>query len=405
MKDMLLAINAAKNVIANLQYRTRNQVLEKMAEEILAHKNEILDANNIDVSNAKNLSAAMLERLKLDSKKIEAMAVALREIALLPNPLGRILNGWENYNGLEIRKISVPIGVIAMIYESRPNVTSDSAALCFKSGNVCILKGGKEALHSNKAILRCLHNVLESYNLPKAAISFVETKVAVESLLKEDKYIDLVIPRGGENLINFVVQNSTIPVIKHDKGVCHLYLHFDAPSYAIAIAINAKLQKPSACNSIETILVHKDCALLSDLIAMLKQHNVAIKAFGALAESYGLPKAEESDFYTEYNANTLNLALVDSLDSAINHINKYGSHHSDSIITQDYSASQRFLNEVDSACVYVNATTRFSDGGEFGFGAEIGISTSKLHARGPMGIDSLTTYKYQICGNGQIREI
>lgn len=405
MKNLIHNAQEAKRIIANLSDNLRNKVLNTMAEGLLLNKDLILMANKIDMENAKeNLSHSMLDRLELDSKKIDSMAMSLNEIASLKSPLGRILGGFENNRGLKIQKITVPIGTIAVIYESRPNVTSDTSALCFKSGNVCILKGGKEALNSNKAILEILHKSLESNNIPKAAISFVDSRDSMESLLKEDKYIDLVIPRGGENLIRFVTQNSTIPVIKHDKGVCHLYIHKDCDKEkALNIAVESKISKPAACNSIETILVHKDSDILADLIDILKKNNIHIKASDDIANKFGLDIAIDSDFYKEYGDNTLNLKTIKNTNEAIWHIQKYGSNHSDSIITEDYSVAQRFLNEVDSACVYVNASTRFSDGGEFGFGAEIGISTSKIHARGPMGIENLTTYKYQIYGNGQIR--
>lgn len=405
MKNLIHNAQEAKRIIANLSDNLRNKVLHTMAEGLLLNKDLILKANKIDMENAKeNLSRSMLDRLELDSKKIDFMARSLNEIASLKSPLGRVLGGFENDRGLKIQKITVPIGIIAVIYESRPNVTSDTSALCFKSGNVCILKGGKEALNSNKAILEILHKSLESHNIPKAAISFVDSRDSMESLLKEDKYIDLVIPRGGENLIKFVTQNSTIPVIKHDKGVCHLYIHKDCDKdKALNIAVESKTSKPAACNSIETILVHKDSDILVHLIDVLKKNNIHIKAGDDIANKFGLDIAMDSDFYKEYGDNTLNLKIIKNTNEAIEHIQKYGSNHSDSIITENYSVAQRFLNEVDSACVYVNASTRFSDGGEFGFGAEIGISTSKIHARGPMGIENLTTYKYQIYGNGQIR--
>ncbi|RDU62901.1 glutamate-5-semialdehyde dehydrogenase [Helicobacter sp. MIT 14-3879] len=410
--EMLYKANEAKAIIAKLSDNFRNEVLRAMAEEINNKKELILNANELDINNA-NLSSSMMDRLRLDDTKIKLISKAICEISQLKSPIGRVIEGWENYRGLKIQKVSTPIGVIAMIYEARANVTSDSAALCFKSGNVCILKGGKEALHSNKAILEALHCVLDKFDLPKSAITFIDSREDTEALLKEDKYIDLVIPRGGEGLIRFVTQNSTIPVIKHDKGVCHLYLHKDCnKDMALKIALNAKIQKPSVCNSIECILIHRECKILEDLIETLSENNVKILAFvenkdiklSNLVKKFNLELAKESDFYNEYGDNTLNLKIVDSLNDAIYHINKYGSSHSDSIITQDYEVMSRFLDEVDSACVYVNASTRFSDGGEFGFGAEIGISTSKLHSRGPMGIDSLVSYKYKIYGNGDIRE-
>ena len=404
MKNILENARNAKKIVANLPELLRNEILNTMAENIIKAKKQILESNKIDIQNAKNLSNSMIERLKLDSKKIDDIAKSIKTIASLKSPLGKIIDGFENYAGLKIRKISVPLGVIAVIYESRPNVTSDVGALCFKSGNVCILKGGKEALKSNKAILEALHSTLVKYNLPPSIISFIDSRDSIESLLKEDKYIDLVIPRGGEGLISFVALHSKIPVIKHDKGVCAMYIDKNCnKKEAIEIAINAKSAKPSACNSIETILIHKDSNILEDLINHLKNANITIKAQDSIADMFDLVHLENDDFYKEYGDNTLNLKIVENIDEAIEHIKKYGSFHSDCIITNDYTMAEKFLNEVDSACVYVNASTRFSDGGEFGFGAEVGISTSKIHARGPMGIDSLTTYKYQIYGNGQIR--
>lgn len=405
--ELLQRAKSAQKIIANLKDSTRNEVLNAIAEALSGHKKAILDANSLDIKNAyeSKISTPMIERLKLDSHKIDLMADAIRDIARLKSPLGRILDGWENYKGLTIQKVSVPIGVIAMIYESRPNVTSDSAALCFKSGNVCILKGGKEALYSNKAIVAIMHEVLAQFALPKEAICFIDNREATETLLKCDKFIDLVIPRGGENLIQFVSKNSTIPVIKHDKGVCHLYIHSDSEvSSAIRIALNAKISKPSACNSIECILVHKDFAYLDDLIKALHNEGVVIRAFGKVAEQFSLDVASEADFYNEYNDLVVNLKCVDCVEDAIAHITKYGSSHSEAILTNDLAVAEKFANEVDSACVFINSSTRFCDGGEFGFGAEIGISTSKLHARGPMGIESLVSYKYKIFGNGEVRE-
>ena len=405
--EILQSAKDAQKIIANLQDSTRNEVLCAMADEIVAQKNAIIKANAIDIKNAQDskLSAPMIERLKLDSYKIDLIAEAIRDIAGLKSPLGRTIDGWVNYKGLRIQKVSVPIGVIAMIYESRPNVTSDSFALCFKSGNVCVLKGGKEALHSNRAIVAILHSVLVRFAIPKEAICFIDNREATQTLLKCDKFIDLVIPRGGENLIKFVSENSTIPVIKHDKGVCHLYIHSDSDGIsAIKIALNAKISKPSACNSIECILVHKDFAHLADLVSALQKNGVEIRACESIAKRFALETAEDSDFYNEYNDLIVNLKCVDSLESAIAHIAKYGSSHSEAILTNDLAVAQKFANEVDSACVFVNTSTRFCDGGEFGFGAEIGISTSKLHARGPMGIESLVSYKYKIFGNGEVRE-
>lgn len=403
-------IKLAQYTLAQTPHALKVQVLNAMADNLLANMQKILDANALDLANSTHLSSAMRERLALSEGKIEAMAKSVREIASLPNPLGQTLKGWQTESGLDIQKVSVPIGVIGIIYESRPNVTSDSASLCFKSGNVCILKGGKEAKESNTLITQILQDTLMGFDLPKECISTLEddSREGVLEFIKQDKYIDLLIPRGGEGLISFVIQNATIPVLKHDKGVCHLYVHKDSKiDEAIKIIINAKTQRPSTCNSIETLLIHQDIApaLLPPLYLALKEKGTRLKV-STEAQSYISEKLEslsEEDFYKEYGENTLNIGIVKSLQSAIQHINAYGSKHSESILTQDISSAEKFLNEVDASCVYLNASTRFSDGGEFGFGAEIGISTNKLHARGPVGLEGLVTYKYKIYGDWQTR--
>lgn len=401
MKDILLKANATKGFLEGLKDTLRNEVLEALADETMLQKEEILQANKIDIASA-NISKAMLERLELDDKKIALIAKAIREVASLRSPLNRILDGYVAKSGIRIQKVSVPLGVIAVIYESRPNVTSDIFSLCFKSGNVCILKGGKEALNTNLALLKVIHKVLDRFKIPADIVSFIPTKEDTKELLAYDKYIDLVIPRGGEELIKFVKSNSSIPIIKHDKGVCHIYIHSDCGfDMAKNIVLNAKIQKPSACNSIETLLINKEWKYIDKLIDEIKGC-IELRGDKEMVKKYGFRELES--YEVEYGDNVLNIKLVDDANSAIKHINTYGSNHSDSILTNDYKLAEEFLNEVDSACVYVNASTRFSDGGEFGFGAEVGISTSKLHARGPMGIDSLTTYKYKIYGNGEIRE-
>ena len=319
-----------------------------------------------------------------------------------------MLDGWSVPNGLNIQKVSIPIGVIAIIYESRPNVTSDVAALCFKSGNVCILKGGKEAKHTNEAIANILRNILEKNNISKEAISLIpnNNREAVASLIVQDKYLDLIIPRGGEELIKFVNKNASVPVIKHDKGLCHIYLDKDANhNKALNIAINAKCQRPGVCNAMETLLIHKDVAayLLPPLHEMFIKEKTQIKACEITRKYIDVQSATLEDYGTEYLANILNIKVVENINEAIEHINTYGSGHSESIISENYSSINKFLDEVDSACVYANASTRFTDGSAFGFGAEVGISTNKLHARGPMGVNDLTTFKYKIYGNGQIK--
>lgn len=404
-------IKQAQHTLAKLTHKLKVKVLEAMAQNLIAHTQEILDANAKDLTNSSHLNSAMKERLALDEAKIKMMAKSIQEIASLPNPLGQTLKGWKNESGLEIKKVSVPIGVIAIIYESRPNVTSDSSCLCFKSGNVCILKGGKEAKESNTIIAKILQNTLESFSLPKECINILEdySKESVLDLIKQDQYIDLLIPRGGERLISFVSQNATIPVLKHDKGICHLYVHKDSKiNEAIEIIINAKTQRPSACNCIETLLIHKDIAptLLPPLFQALKAKKTYLKVTqevqNLLKEDLEILRKE--DFDKEYGENILNIAISKDLRSAIDHINTHGSKHSESILTKDIESAEIFLNEVDASCVYLNASTRFSDGGEFGFGAEIGISTNKLHARGPIGLEGLVTYKYKIYGNWQVRE-
>lgn len=411
MESFLKSTKDATKIARTLSGKLKTTILYQMSEILLKEMGVILEANKKDLEYAKanSLSEALIDRLLLDQKRINSMAVAIKEIAELKEPVGRILDGWVMPNGLKIQKVSIPIGVVAIIYESRPNVTSDAAALCFKSGNVALLKGGKEADNSNRAIANLLQDVLVKNSLPKNLISiFPDTsREGVAKLIKMNKYIDLVIPRGGEGLIRFIEENSTIPVIKHDKGVCHLYIHKSADlKKAIPIAINAKTQRTGVCNAIETLLVDEEIAKVA--LLLLKEafsvKNTELRGCTKTREIIEVKEATEDDWYAEYLANILAIRVVKDLDEAIEHINKYGSGHSDSIITEDYTASERFLNEVDSACVYVNASTRFTDGGEFGFGAEVGISTNKLHSRGPMGINDLTTYKYQIYGSGQIRE-
>lgn len=403
-------IKQARYILEQTPHSLKVQVLNAMADNLLDHQETILKANALDLQNATHLSVAMRERLALSKEKIKAMAKSIKEIASLPNPLGQILKGWQTESGLEIQKVSVPIGVIGIIYESRPNVTSDSASLCFKSGNVCILKGGKEAKESNMSITKVLQDTLEEFHLPKECISVLQdySRESVLEFIKQDKYIDLLIPRGGEGLISFISQNATIPTLKHDKGVCHLYIHKDSKiDEAIEIVINAKTQRPSTCNSIETLLIHQDIAptLLPPLYLALKERGTQIKATPKVQEfiSERLEDLQDEDFSKEYGDNILNIAIVEDLDSAIEHINTYGSKHSEGILTRDIQSAERFLNEIDASCVYLNASTRFSDGGEFGFGAEIGISTNKLHARGPVGLEGLVTYKYKIYGDWQVR--
>lgn len=396
--------------IATLSGEVKNRVLNEMADALMEHCDFIVSNNEKDMSAGRlgNLDEALLDRLLLTGDRVADMAQAIREIATLKEPVGRTLDGWVTENGLNIQKVSIPIGVIGIIYESRPNVTSDTAALCFKSGNVCVLKGGKEAEHSNKAIANVLRSVLAKNKLPEQAIALLpdSTREGVANLIKQDKYVDLIVPRGGEALIKYVSENSSVPVVKHDKGLCHVYIDRDANhEKAIAIAINAKVQRPGVCNSMETLLVHKDVAayILPPLHEAYERYGTELKGCDESQKFIDIQCATHEDYDTEYLANILSIKVVDSVEDAIYHIGKYGSGHSEAIISENYSIVNKFLDEVDAACVYANASTRFTDGGAFGLGAEVGISTNKLHSRGPMGINDLTTFKYKVFGNGQIR--
>ncbi len=410
MESFLKQASQAKADIARLDGRTKSRILNEMADALERSADKIKEANAVDMQNGKsnNLSSALMDRLMLDDKRIQAMANSLREIASLREPLGRVLDGWRNDDNLLIEKVSVPIGVIGVIYESRPNVTADVGALCFKSGNVAILKGGKEAENSNTIIADILQEVLEKNSLPREIISLLpdSSREGVAYLIRQDRYVDLIVPRGGEALIRYVSQNATVPVVKHDKGLCHTYIHKDADfKKAIEITINAKCDRPGVCNAMETLLVDRDIAIdiLPKLYEAFKEFGTEIRADEEARELIDVALATDEDWDTEYLANILSVRVVKDIDEAIIHIRRYGSGHSEAIVTENYTASEKFLDEVDAACVYVNASTRFTDGGAFGFGAEVGISTNRLHARGPMGINELTTYKYKIYGNGQIR--
>ncbi|AOO65353.1 glutamate-5-semialdehyde dehydrogenase [Sulfurospirillum halorespirans] len=410
MQNFLEHAKSASRIIATLDPKTKIDVLMHMADALEAHSERIITENQKDLDEAKknNLSSALVDRLLLNPKRITEMANAIREIAALKEPVGRILEGWVVSSGLRIEKVSIPIGVIAIIYESRPNVTSDTAALCFKSGNACVLKGGKEAFYSNAIIASLLQEVLEKFNLPTEIISLLPdySREGVAKLIKMDKYVDLIIPRGGEALIRYVSENATVPVVKHDKGVCHTFVDKEANlDQAIEIVLNAKCQRPSACNSLETLLVHE--AIAEDFLPRMKEAldrtGAVIKGCEKSEKLLHVKRASDEDYHTEHLSNALNIKIVESVDEAIAHIAQFGSSHSEAILSENYTTAERFLNEVDAACVYINASTRFTDGGEFGFGAEVGISTNKLHARGPMGINDLTTYKFKVYGKGQIR--
>ena len=410
MKEFLQKAKESSRVVATLSTAIKNKTLLEFADALEENSCFIIEENIKDMKLARelDLSSAMQDRLYLNDSRIQDMANAIRQIASQTEPVGRVLDGWLTKDNLNIQKVSIPIGVIAIIYESRPNVTSDTAALCFKSGNVCVLKGGKEAENSNRAIAKIIQDVLEKNNLPKEIVSLLpdSSREGVAKLIVEDKYVDLIVPRGGEALIKFITQNSSIPVIKHDKGVCHTFIDKDAnATKSINIVVNAKCQRPSACNSLETLLVHEEIAsyILPGIQEELSAHGTILKGCPKALEYIKIAPAKEEDFYIEYLENILNIKVVENLKEAIDHISKHGSGHSEAILSENYTAINKFLNEVDAACVYANASTRFTDGGEFGLGAEVGISTNKLHSRGPMGINDLTTFKYKIYGQGQVR--
>ena len=410
MEAFLQEAKASSRILSTLSGANKNRILKEMATALRVNTGDILKANARDMADAErnNLASSLKDRLFLDESRVDGMAVAIEEIAALKEPVGRVLDGWVTEDGLKIEKVSVPIGVIGIIYESRPNVTSDTAALNFKSSNVCVLKGGKEAQHSNEAIAKVLQTVLKANDLPEALISLIPdaSREGVTKLIKMDKYVDLIVPRGGEGLIRYVSENASVPVVKHDKGQCHTYIDEDANvQNAIAIAINAKVQRPGVCNSMETLLV--DVAIAQEVLPQLKaafdEAHTELKGCERTQKSIDVSLATEADYDTEYLANILNIKVVDGVNGAIDHIIRFGSGHSEAIITENITTAEAFLNGIDAAAVYVNASTRFTDGGAFGFGAEVGISTNKLHARGPMGIEGLTTYKFKIYGSGQIR--
>jgi len=410
MEDFLIKAKSSSRVLNALSGSEKNRILREMAEALRSNTMTLIEENAKDMADGKknNLSSALMDRLLLDESRIESMAVAVEEIAALKDPVGRILDGWVTEDGLNMQKVSIPIGVVGIIYESRPNVTSDTAALCFKSSNVCILKGGKEAQHSNKAIADILQSVLERNNLPKEIVSLIPdaSREGVDKLIKMDKYVDLIIPRGGAGLIKHVSENATVSVVKHDKGQCHTYIDKDANiDNAIAIAVNAKTQRPGVCNAMETLLVDKAVAkdTLPKIKAAFDEKGTELKGCKETQKIIDISNATDEDYDTEYLANILNIKVVDGVDGAIEHVVKFTSGHSEAIITENITSAELFLNSIDAAAVYVNASTRFTDGGAFGFGAEVGISTNKLHARGPMGIEGLTTYKFKIYGSGQIR--
>ena len=411
IRTVAAAARQASFAMARLSSGVKNELLLDMARSLVANAPQIIEENRKDLlAGEKNgLSAAMLDRLMLDQARVQAMAEAIREVAALPDPVGEIPGMWKRPNGLMVGKMRIPLGVIGIIYESRPNVTSDAAALCLKSGNAVVLRGGSEAIHSNLAIAGFLKEQLVKHNLPEAALSlipFVERE-GVTEMLKQEQFIDVIIPRGGESLIRFVVEHSKIPVIKHYKGVCHIFVDASADfEMAREIIVNAKTQRPGVCNALETLLIHRDLAesFVPFIHQVLSELGVELRGDQTFCRFAPQAKAAtEEDWHAEYLELILSAAVVDGLDGAIDHINRYSSLHTESIITADYANAQRFIREVNSGVVMVNASTRFSDGNQLGLGAEIGISTTKLHSFGPMGLTDLTTTKFIVYGDGQVR--
>lgn len=389
----------------------KDKGLVEIADALMENCDAILEANTRDIANGEQagMSAALLDRLRLSQARIAGMAQGVRDIIALADPVGRVLSGGNRPNGLQIVKVAVPLGVVAVIFEARPNVTADAAALCLKSGNAVILRGGKEAIHSNRTIAGIMRRALERAELPQDCIQLVEdtSRDSANELMRLNDYVDVLIPRGGSGLIRAVVEHATVPVIETGVGNCHVYVDQAAEiGMAEDIVFDAKTSRPSVCNACESLLVHRDIAeqALPAIKRRLDEKQVILRGDeAARAILPGIEAAQEADWGTEYLGYILSVKVVDSIDEAIAHIGRYGSGHSECIVTQNYAAAEQFLNEVDAAAVYVNASTRFTDGGEFGFGAEIGISTQKLHARGPLGLNELTSVKYKIYGTGQIR--
>jgi glutamate-5-semialdehyde dehydrogenase len=407
------AAKKASKVLARLSTQTKNKALHSIADALIARQDEIIKANKLDCNDAKKsgIDSAMLDRLMLNPDRIKVMANDVRIVAALPDPVGEVIEARVLPNGLRLEKRRVPLGVICTIYESRPNVTSDIASLCLKSGNAVVLRGGKESLRSNSILAKIIKEAAQAGGVPGDAIQFIEStdRALVYELLKLKNTIDLVIPRGGAGLVSMVNENATIPVLASGVGVCHMYVDPTADlKKAAAIAYNAKVQRPTVCNALDCVLVHSSIAkkflpMMAKELAKAKVEMHCDKQALAILSDFNSKRAVASDWGKEFLALVLAIKVVDSIDEAIEHIEKYGSGHSEAIITEDYSAAMRFTEEVDAACVYVNASTRFTDGGQFGLGAEVGISTQKLHARGPMGVRELTTYKWIILGSGQVR--
>ncbi|WP_286263502.1 glutamate-5-semialdehyde dehydrogenase [Thalassotalea atypica] len=412
MTDMAKQAKIASREVAQLNTTQKNSLLLAMATAIETNKEHIIEQNALDLTagEQKGLSIAMLDRLKLDDDGISGIANAIREIVALTDPVGHMAELSLRPNGIQVGKMRIPLGVVSMIYEARPNVTAESAALCIKSGNAVVLRGGSEAINSNLAIANCLHSVLSEFDLNLNMVSVIPdtSRSVIEQLLKQRDYIDLVIPRGGEGLIRYVTEHSQIPVIQHFKGVCHLFIDkFADLEKAVSILVNGKTQRPSACNAIETLLVHQDIA--DRFLPMAEKalaNNAVIVHACEHSQGYfsGATLATHDDFHAEYLAQEIAIRVVDSFEQAIEHINEYTSDHTEVIVSQDTSRSQQFVRQINSSVVMVNASSRFSDGGQLGLGSEIGISTSKLHAYGPMGLSSLTTEKFVVFGDGQVRD-
>ena len=402
---------AAARVLSGASTGVKNLALKYISEALIENSAKIVECNKIDIENARKngLSEAIIDRLKLDEQRIKGMAKGVDDVIALQDPVGKSIDGSKHANGMTINKVTVPLGVIGIIYEARPNVTSDAAALCLKSGNAVILRGGKEAINSNSAIAEIMREAIVKSGLPADCINFVTdtSRETASQMMRLNKYIDVLIPRGGAGLISAVVNNSTVPVIETGTGNCHTYVDKSADSaIAVNIVNNAKTSRPSVCNACESVLVHKDIAdeFLPAMYAKLKEKDVTVKGDdGVCSILEGSEKATEEDWGTEFLDYIISAKIVEDIDEAIEHITTYGTGHSECIVTSDYANAQKFLAQIDAAAVYVNASTRFTDGGEFGLGAEIGISTQKLHARGPMGLNELTTVKYLVYGSGQIR--
>ncbi|MAF88782.1 glutamate-5-semialdehyde dehydrogenase [Stutzerimonas chloritidismutans] len=406
------AAREASRVLARASTAQKNRALQAAAAALDAARDELVSANERDLAGgrANGLDAAMLDRLALTPKVIDGMIEGLRQVAALPDPIGEIRDMRYMPSGIQVGKMRVPLGVVGIIYESRPNVTIDAASLCLKSGNATILRGGSEAIHSNQAIARCIQLGLAEAGLPAAAVQVVETtdRAAVGALISMPEYVDVIVPRGGKGLIERISRDARVPVIKHLDGICHVYIDVAADvDKAVRVADNAKTQRFAPCNTMETLLVHQGIAdrVLPPLAAIYREKGVELRGCARTQALLGgdVLEASEEDWSTEYNAPILSIRIVDSLDAAIEHINRYGSQHTDAIVTENFTDARRFLTEVDSASVMVNASTRFADGFEYGLGAEIGISTDKLHARGPVGLEGLTSEKYVVFGDGHVR--